>query len=388
MTKEALVKEALRRLAAGEKIVGIRFAREFGVRNTTAYEAIKEAKALLGGVVDGEPEKTLSEFGVSGYAVERLIVNKWGDEKNPNRQVKVVLRPAGGGFDMPPPPPIPERRAVDGEAVALVGISDLHIGLLAWSAETGEPPWDSRIAEAVLADYMAWANEILRREKPQVIILPVGGDILHADGKEGATAGGTPLDVDTRWQKSFTVALGAMKRAVRGVIEVGSAIGASVYVPVVSGNHDTERAFYLGKALEAWAEGAGLPVKVMTSPHPRQYLLVGGVLFGFTHGHRPKPQKLPLLMAIEAKGLWGSATTAEWVIGHYHARGELFASSIGGSVRIRVLPSLAPADAWHTQEGFVGRPQEAPVIIYRDGAPSAEYLWRPHAWKKYRPGRG
>lgn len=390
-----LVLEALKR---GEKLTGVEVARRYRAKTEYAYAALRRAKELLAAEeeaqVPGEPLNTLEAFGVKPdhYEVDGLVVNRWGKGGTEYSQVKVRLKPRGRLSDAITSAeawkPRGHRVSATGEKVFLVGLSDLHIGMLAWSAETGEPPWDTRIATEVLEAFLDWVVGLIVEEAPDVVVLPVGGDLLHADGHENATSSGTRVDVDTRWKRSFSVAVWAMQRAIGSII-AGAPRGTKVFVPVVSGNHDTERAYYLGVALDAWAKGARSNAEVVVSPRDRVYLFVGGVLFGFTHGHRPKPSQLPLLMAIEAPTEWSQARHREWVIGHYHNRRLLAAEAEWGEpgVRIRVVPSLAPADAWHASMGFVGRRQEASLVVYEGGLPVCERWWYPPTQAKGERGR-
>ena len=59
---------------------------------------------------------------------------------------------------------------------------------------------------------------------------------------------------------------------------------APVQVVMVTGNHDTQRLYYLGDVLEAWFRNTK-DVAVDNSPRQRKYFRYHGNLIGFTHGH-------------------------------------------------------------------------------------------------------
>lgn len=332
--------------------------------------------------LSSQPAKFLSDKGVNldAYQVERLLVNEWGGEEK-SEQIKVWLKPREP--DIAPLlrealeriPPVHKVEAVDeGSKLALLSIFDLHVGMLAWGKESGED-YDTHIALDRLRRAASWLLSQMPRGVEQIVI-PMGNDILHADNHNGTTAAGTRVDVDSRWQKAFSELVAAL---VNGPL-LWATEAAPVHIVIVQGNHDYQRAFYLGEVLRWYFEGRGLPVTVDNAPRLRKYYLWGDILLGFTHGAWVKPKDLPLIMATEAAKEWGSATWREWVIGHFHAKRETAYSQLtdGIGVRVRVLPSLASEDAWHYQQGFVGRRPEATLTLYeaRRG-PVAEFFYRP-----------
>jgi len=240
-----------------------------------------------------------------------------------------------------------------------ISIPDLHYGSLSWSGETGED-YDSEIAEKRFLDAV---RDLLSKGKIfgfDKILFPVGSDFFHVDNPENATTAGTRLDADTRWQRSFVRGCGVIRKA----IEILRA-HAPVEIVVISGNHDTTRAFYMGEVLAAVYSGCK-DVAVNNSPKPRKYLRWGTVLLGFTHGDRVKIAALPNLMAGEAAEDWAKTTHREAHIGHLHHKQEhhFHAGREQNGVRIRVLPSLCSTDAWHSQNGYVGAQKAAEAYLW------------------------
>lgn len=239
-------------------------------------------------------------------------------------------------------------------------IPDLHVGKLAWDREVGED-YDIRIARTL---YLEAVEQLLRRASGvdiQEILFVVGNDMLHVDNLMNTTTGGTPQDVDGRWQKSFVQAHMMVVEAIERCAAV-----APVKVLVVPGNHDYERMFYLGHALACTFEKAGNRVVVDNAPTPRKYYRYGQTLLGFTHGNEEKAADLPLIMAQECRHEWSDVTYGEWHIGHLHKRAQtrFTAGDTINGVGVRILPSLSGTDAWHNKKGYVKGPRAAEAYLW------------------------
>ncbi len=334
----------------------------------------------------GEPTAFLDETGIEpGYSVERVLINKWGVPGAEQRQLKVWLTRTPQERELadrlaerlkeyqPATLWIPEG---PDQVLALFSFPDAHVGMLAWGPEAGAN-YDTKIALQRIKD--AFVNLVVGQAAKfpvSKIVIPIGNDILHADTHDNTTTAGTRVDVDSRWQKAF------MELAEVLIVEIigGAAKIAPVHVVVVPGNHDYQRAFYLGEVIR-WHfrdRESLFPVSVDNAPRTRKYIRWGSVLLGFTHGAWEKINDLPLIMAQEGPELWGTSTWREWLIGHYHRKKEIawvptFEKS---GVRIRVLPSMAPADAWHYKQGYIGGAKEATLSIYSPNGLIADFYWR------------
>jgi hypothetical protein len=330
-----------------------------------------------------QPDAFLSEMGVAPeYRVERVLVNKWGAPGRESKQIKVWLRTDADEFalaeklraSLEKNPAVLRRPDLEpGELFAVLSLPDLHVGMLAWHKET-EENYDTEIA---LGRMKAAAANLLSRLsglKVSEIVFPIGNDIFHADTHENTTTAGTRVDVDSRWQRAFQMVAEAL---IKGPISWAAEI-APVRVVIVPGNHDYQRAFYLGEVMRWHYEGRGLPVEVDNSPRLRKYYRCGNVLLGFTHGAWVKPNQLPLIMATEAPQDWAGSVWREWLLGHYHRKREMAWNSTEemGGVRLRVLPSLATPDAWHYQQGFVGGIREGTLSLYSNAGLWADYYAR------------
>jgi hypothetical protein len=148
---------------------------------------------------------------------------------------------------------------------------------------------------------------------------------------------------------------------------------APVDVLIVPGNHDRERMFYAGDALECWYHGHQ-SVLVDNGAQLRKYYSFGKNMILFTHGSEEKFTSLPGIMALEQPEMWGRTIHREAHVGDRHHKESLQqrlketleqrVKEIEG-VTIRLMRSLSP-DEWHYRTGWVGAEQAA-----------ESYLWHP-----------
>lgn len=256
-------------------------------------------------------------------------------------------------------PAIVRREYPDG-CLLEPSIYDAHFGKLAWGKETGHEDYDLGIAVKL---YDEAVDSLLDRSRSYPvgrIVLPVGNDLLHIDNRRNTTTKGTLLDADSRWPKVFRATRQAIQRNILKMRKV-----APVDVVMVPGNHDYDSNFSLGDSLEGWLHNTE-DVRVDNEPTPRKFYQYGKVGLLLTHGDAVRPERLPLLFATERRGLWGSTTTHEVHVGHWHkSKGDMspfYDEQFG--VIVRVIPSLCPPDAWHSESGFISNMRRAEAYIW------------------------
>ena len=249
-----------------------------------------------------------------------------------------------------------------------VSLFDLHIGKLGWAGEVGEN-YDTKIARARFLDAV---NKILERAKGftyNKILFPIGNDFFNSDNQFNTTTMGTPQDEDLRWQKTYDLGC----QLIIDAIMLLKATGVSIDIPVIPGNHDQERSYYLGSFVNAWFRNDD-QVMVDNSAMTRKYYEWGEVMLGFTHGKDEKEASLPLLMATEEKKMWGRTSFHEWHLGHFHKKrnvrftvldkAQMLNEELG--VTVRYLSSLSGTEEWHYKKGFIGSQKAGEAFIWND----------------------
>jgi hypothetical protein len=235
-----------------------------------------------------------------------------------------------------------------------LNISDAHWGKLSWPSETGGAPYDLKIAEAM---FMRALNVLLERAKGftfERILFVLGNDFLHSNDVHGQTANGTKLDTEGRFQKTYWTARKTMCAVIERLREI-----APVEVSVVYGNHDKTSVWTLADSLECFFNGDPR-VKIDNQPIYRKYIHWGSCGLMLTHGDLGRRQDFPLLFATEKPEIFGNTVHREIHTGHLHmTKTEEF-----HGVRVRILPSLSPADTWHSENGFVGNLRNAEAYVW------------------------
>lgn len=272
------------------------------------------------------------------------------------RSIFETLRRDAAAFS-PHYPPI-EYAHPNAAYVYEIGLPDIHFGRLTWAQETGED-YDIKIATAAVQKVLL---DLLGRVDPGTvaqILLPLGNDFFNVNSKANTTAAGTPQQEDTRWQKTFSRGRELAVWMIDACTQV-----APVQVLMVPGNHDEERSYYLGEVLSAWY--AHHPhVTIDCRPQKRKYVLIDKLLLGYTHGYSEKIANISALMATEAPQEWGKSAWREMHLGDKHHSKELkFVTETSLGVTIRILPSLAPPDAWTYDHAFVGVPRAGTGLLY------------------------
>lgn len=239
-----------------------------------------------------------------------------------------------------------------------IDFPDLHFGKMTWREESGQD-YDIKLAAQIVNQALGELLGYSRIFKVERILIPFGNDFFNVDNKNDTTTAGTPQQEDTRWEKTFREG----RRLAVSMVELCLSI-APVDVIVIPGNHDEQRAFYLGEALECWFHKAK-NVSIDNRAMKRKYVQYGQNLIGFTHGAHEKVDKLPALMPVEQPGLWAKTRFREWHLGDKHHKKSLrFETEEVGGVVVRYLRSLSATDTWHFDKGFVGNLRAAEGYLW------------------------
>jgi hypothetical protein len=306
------------------------------------------------------------------WEVERHVINKWevgsagpegGILTSPLFQIKVFLRRRLAEekigdlltgmlerFKQAAPVRQPVAYPQRGEGMFELSLMDLHLGKLSWAPETGrhyDPETAEKMFWAALEDLLGKASGC----RPEKILFVAGNDYFNTDVMGRTTTAGTPQDDGLTWKQGFIRGRDLLVRAIERLREV-----APVHVTCVNGNHDTARVFYLGEVLSAWF-GRTPDVTVDNAPTQRKYVHYGRNLIGFTHGNNERHPNLPLLMASEQPQAWANSQHREWHLGHWHIKRHKMFLPVEDQqgVLVRIVPSLCPADSWHSSMGYSGR---------------------------------
>lgn len=307
------------------------------------------------------------------YDVKSAVVNTWGGVLNPNRQVKLELKPRKEGVDLEemvrlfieqtknhvPALHTSPNNQPTGKLLEIL-IKDLHLGLLSWAHETGVD-YDLKLAKQVFLSSINRAVDWGKRHGVERILFTFGDDFFNSDTPDNTTAHGTRQDEDTRWAKTFTEGW----EVVRDAMEVCLSV-APTDVIVMPGNHDTTRTYFAAEVLRAWFK-ANTAFTIDNSPRKYKVYTFGQNFIGATHGHLTKPANLPIIFATDFPKEWGTSTNRVIRVGHLHNK---MVEEFPGVTIERIRSSGAPS-AWSTESGY--RSVQAGKAVLWDAENGPEY---------------
>lgn len=303
-------------------------------------------------VPDGHKIKGVSTFYDDDGRPVRQWVKSQTDEK---RQFEILLeRLEEAHQDVPRFKPTKKPGKVEDSLLSLLTITDFHLGMYAYEAETGED-WDIKIARDVFLNSIH--DMVSASPKAGTGMLCQLGDFLHWDGILNVTPqSGHILDADTRYAKLVDLTMSVMAEAVNIML---SHFGRVVIVNA-EGNHDISGSIWLRKHL-AHLFSKERRVEVIDNDYPYYAYLHGQTMLAFHHGHKMKLPQLHKLFASEPRfrEMWGKSNYTYIHTGHYHHERVV---EDGGAIAEQ-HPTLAARDAYAARGGWVSR-RGAKVITY------------------------
>lgn len=305
--------------------------------------------------------------------------------KEPLYQTKVTFRPKKANHiaemrrlmgEIQAEMPVFNRVETDArliEYAAELCLFDLHIGKVG----VGEQ-WE--IDGAISAWKDAFFSLLDQMPTSQIgkYVLPIGNDFIHFDSSKGMTYGGTPVGWGDNWFKMVLAGKELLCQSIEYLAERGDVI-----VPVVSGNHDRDTTFSLAEMVAE--RFRNIPsVKVINTDKMRLYWRFGTNLIGWSHGDTVKFEKLANMMPVECPQDWAATTYRAFHIGHLHQRRRAELNFLVGEhygVDVEIIPSLAPKDKWHENNGFVGPMRRATAYVYHAEKGLCQQIWHTHGKK-------
>ena len=272
-----------------------------------------------------------------------------------SRQIEILLdRIENGCNGFKPFKPTAARRRSNDNLLSLLTITDFHLGMYAYEAETGDD-WDINIARDVFLN--AIHQMVNAAPVSRVGMLNQLGDFLHWDGLLAVTPmSGHVLDADTRYEKLVDLSMEIMAQAVKIMLKKFP----EVHVIQAEGNHDMAGSVWMRKHMKHIFANEPRVTVDDSALHCYAYLH-GETMLGFHHGHKVKLASLPKLFSSEPRfrAMWGKAKTTYIHSGHYHSEKVI---EDGGAIAEQ-HPTLAGRDAYAARGGWVSQ-RGAKMITY------------------------
>jgi hypothetical protein len=336
------------------------------VRSKAKRQGYSPENDWVNPVPDGHKIKGVSTF----YDEEGKPVRQWvKSQTDEQRQFEILIeRLESAQSNLPKFKPSKAPVETDEKLLVLATITDFHLGMYAYEAETGDD-WDVGIARDVFLN--AVHDMIQASPKAEVGVLCQLGDFLHWDGILSVTpSSGHILDADTRYGKLVDLAMSVMSEAVKMMLKRYG----KVVIISAEGNHDISGSIWLRKYLKhLFADEPRLTV--IDNDFPYYAYLHGKTMLGFHHGHKMKLGNLHKLFASEPRfrSMWGKASTCYIHTGHYHH--ERLVEDAGAISEQH--PTLSARDAYAARGGWVSQ-RGAKVITYdKESGEVARHTVRP-----------
>nr|DAG70177.1 MAG TPA: DNA polymerase II small subunit [Caudoviricetes sp.] len=242
----------------------------------------------------------------------------------------------------------------DKNKMLLIGVADLHYGLLA--KENLSEEYNMKIAEQRFDNIID--DVICRKQSDNTIekvILLIGNDFLSADNVQGTTSRHfTQQDQETNW---YEIIESATEMLVKEIDKLKYYF-PKVIVMNVKGNHDEMSTFGIMQTLNAYYKN-NEQIEINTSCKFRQYIRYGTNLIGLSHNERI--QDVSKIMAAETGTYFGECRYKLFLMGHLHKQ-QLLEDDYG--VDIRRMPSVVGASAWTAQQGYTGTNKMSQTFVF------------------------
>lgn len=232
-------------------------------------------------------------------------------------------------------PLIPAPTLFDSDLLTLYPLPDLHVGMHSWAQETGE----SYDLDIITRRAHEMASDLIGQSRPSKHAVILGlGDLFHMNDQRNMTPrSGHILDVDGRWPKVYEAGI----RIVMNIIELAAQKHERVTVRILPGNHDPDAASTLAVALRVFY-AANPRIEVDSDPSLHWFYRFGQVLFGATHGHTMKPDRMAMMLATDRAADWGTTEHKHFFFGHIHHE----SAKEVGPVRVESFNTIAAKDAY------------------------------------------
>lgn len=329
-------------------------ARALGLGNNRSYlvkavAAVKQSAAKRGYAPEGHMTHPVpSPFMVSGTSTlfdeDGKARLQWVKTRIDGERLEQAVRAAVEALAEGVPRAVKTKapKGLRGDLLTLYTLTDSHVGMKSWQAETGGD-WDLSIAEQTLTGAI---TELMRAApNAETGFINQLGDFLHYDSLKSVTPEhGHLLDADSRYEKMVRVAV----RILRAVIDMALAKHKRVVVVMAEGNHDMASSVWLRHLFGLLYEKEPR-VTVIDSPLPYYVHQHGETLLAFHHGHLSKNDSLPLLFAAQFPKHWGETTRRYCHTGHRHHVEEKEHSGM----TVIQHPTIAARDAYAARGGWV-----------------------------------
>lgn len=251
---------------------------------------------------------------------------------------------------------------------AIFSLQDFHLGRLSSKVEV----LDDNDIKSQIDLLLSCIKDLIHKTSgfgtPEKVYITVGGDFINSDNSKSTTTAGTQQD-------SFPSHAALLIEGGLTLIKMIDLFRQ--FFPLVElipspGNHDRDTSISLYMFVAAWYRNCD---DVITNfkelnVRSRQYKQYGNTLLGFMHGDGSKLKNWPIIIANEAREIWGKTTHTVLVTGHKHYR---ISQDLMGMQHVQV-PSLASEDRWSHLNGYQSEKAISLILVDKESGYMAEVV--------------
>jgi len=237
------------------------------------------------------------------------------------------------------------------EKLVIYPMGDPHIGMYAWSGETGED-FDCDIAERNLREAMRYL--VSKTPDSEVAIILNLGDFFHTDNSGNTTTRGTNVDVDGRWSRVLEIGITLMIDCVNMALERHK----KIIIKNNIGNHDQHTSQVLSICMRhAFKDN---PRVEIAEPADKFFVYeFGKNLIFSTHGDGLKPKQAQGFVANAYSEIWGRTDHRYAYFGHFHHEQKIEENGLV----TEIFNTLASSDAWHHASGYRSKRNMKAIVL-------------------------
>jgi len=240
--------------------------------------------------------------------------------------------------------PVVAPDSVMGDLITVYPLFDVHLGMLAWGAETGAQDYDTKIAVGDMRYAFAKIHALTPQSRSAIVLL--GGDFFHADNDDAVTKKSKHhLDVDGRQFKVLETGIQLIAETIDTLLNKHE----DITIRVLRGNHDEDSHKVMTFAL---FERYRNEPRVVVEKDPRDLFMKqwGRCLISAHHGDKAKAERLTLYLS-DVCPYWSATRHRFMFTGHIHHD----SAKDVGPLRWESLRAFCPPDSYASGMSYATR---------------------------------
>jgi hypothetical protein len=235
-------------------------------------------------------------------------------------------------------------------------IGDHHLGMVAWTPETGDDNYDIDISTKLLFNAVDTLTSMSSHAHTGILLNL--GDMMHANNLKNQTGSQThTLDVDGRMGKAIRAVGQMYKRLITRMLEAHN----EVWVINVRGNHDPDSSLWLNEMVKMYYENEPR-VHVFDNYNKFLHFRWGYNLVALHHGDKINVQRLYEKITSSLAKEWGESKYRFAWTGHIHHKQ---AHEIGG-LHHESWNVLPPTDSYHSEHLYGASRSMTTVLLHKE----------------------